>query len=72
MERVACDFRSYVRLESDLFGCQVKARGAINAVDIEQSHARHAKMGADSGEFLGQGSALEKAECRAGVKFDIH
>ena len=28
-------------------------------------------MGADSSEFLGQGCSLEKAECGAGVKFDI-
>jgi len=68
MERTARDLRSHVRLESDLLGGQVKARGAIHAVSIKQRHTGHAKMGADSGEFLGQGSAFEKAECRTGVK----
>jgi hypothetical protein len=29
-------------------------------------------VGAHSSQFLGQGGTLEKAECRAGVKFDVH
>jgi hypothetical protein len=28
-------------------------------------------LGADCGQFLGQGCAFEKAESRAGVKFDV-
>ena len=30
------------------------------------------KLGTDSDQFLGQGSAFEETESGAGVKFDVH
>jgi hypothetical protein len=50
----------------------MKARRTVHAIGVEQRHRGHAEMGTDSGEFLGQGCALEKAESGTGVKFDIH
>ena len=61
-----------MRSEADFLHGQVKARGAVNPVGVEQGHGGHAQMGANSGQFLGQGCTLEKAESRAGVKFDVH
>jgi hypothetical protein len=50
----------------------VKARGAVHAVGVEQSHGWQFELRADCGQFLGQGGTFEKAESRAGVKFDVH
>jgi hypothetical protein len=50
----------------------MKARRTVHAIGVEQRHRGHAEMGTDSGEFFGQGCALEKAESGTGVKFDIH
>jgi hypothetical protein len=53
-------------------GCQVTARGAVDAVGVEQGHGGHVEVLAHADQFLGQGSAFEEAECRAGVEFNEH
>jgi hypothetical protein len=60
-----------VRLNADFVGRQVKAGCAVDSISIEQGHGGHLEMLAHADQFLGQGSAFEKAECRTGVKFDI-
>ena len=51
---------------------KIKTRRAINPIAIEQGHRRHLVLGADFGQFLGNRSSFKKAECGAGVKFDVH
>ena len=70
--RIAGDFRADVRFDFCFFRGQVKARGAVDAVGIEQGHGGHVELSADCGQFLGQGRAFEKTESRAGVEFDVH
>ena len=69
IKRRAGDFRSDVRFDLHFARGQVKARGAVHAVGVEQRHGGQFELGADCGQFLGQGGAFEKAESRAGVKF---
>jgi len=71
VEGRAGDFRAYVRFDFHFARSQVKARGAVYAVGVEQRHGGQFELGADCGQFLGQGRAFEKAESRAGVKFDV-
>jgi hypothetical protein len=61
-----------VRFDFGFVSGQVKARGAVNAVGVEQRDGGQFELGADCDEFLGQGRAFEKAESRAGVKLDVH
>ena len=47
----------------------MEAGRAVYTVGVEQSHGGHFELGTRGHQFLGQGSAFEKAECGAGVKF---
>ena len=71
-DRRAGDFRADVRFDSDLFGGEVEAWSAVDTVGVEQCHGGHVKVRTHADQFLGQGSAFEKTESRAGVKFDVH
>ena len=71
MEWGAGDFGSDVRSNLCFLRGQVEARRAVNAIGVEQRHGRHTELGADCSQFLGQGCAFEKAESRAGMKFDV-
>jgi hypothetical protein len=51
---------------------QVKARSAVNAVGVEQRHGGQLELSTCGYQLLGQGSAFQKAESRAGVKLDVH
>ena len=68
----ATDFRDDVGLDPGFPCGHVEARRAVDAIDIEQSHGGHAKLSTRRNQFLGQGSAFEKAERGAGVKLYIH
>jgi hypothetical protein len=50
----------------------VKARGAVDAVAIEQRQRGIAEVGRAIDERLGERRALEKAEGGRGVKLDVH
>jgi len=50
----------------------MEARGTVHAVSVEQGHCGHFELSAYRDQFLGQGRAFEKAECGAGMKFDVH
>ena len=50
----------------------MKPRRAVHAVGIEQRQRRIAERGRALDERLGQRGALEKAEGRRGVEFDVH
>ena len=65
------NFCSDVGLDFCFTRGQVEARRAVNTIGIEQRHGRNVELRADCGQFLGQGRAFEKAESRAGVKFDV-
>ena len=71
MEWGAGDFGSDVRLNLCFLRGQVEARRAVNAIGVEQRQGRHTELGAGCCQFLGQGCAFEKAESRAGMKFDV-
>jgi len=49
----------------------MEAWSAVDAVGIEQRHGGHVEVRAHSDQFLGQGSAFEKTESRAGMKLDV-
>src|SRR4051794_11347726 len=49
----------------------MEAGSAIYAVAIEKSHRSGALMRTHFDQFFGQGSAFEKGECGARVKFDV-
>ena len=68
----AADFGADVRFQSCFLGGQVKARGAVEAVAVEQCYGGHAERGADRDQVLGQGGTFEEAEGRTGVEFDVH
>ena len=70
-KRGACYFGADVRLDPDLLRRQVKAGCAVDSISIEQGHGGHLEVLAHADQFLGQGSAFEKAESGTGVKFDI-
>jgi hypothetical protein len=70
-KRGACYFGADVRLDPDLLRRQVKAGCAVDSISIEQGHGGHLEMLAHAYQFLGQGSAFEKAESGTGVKFDV-
>jgi len=57
--------------DADFVCRQVKAGSAVDSVAIKQRHGRHLKILAHAYQFLGQGSAFEKAESGTGVKFDV-
>jgi len=59
-----------MRLDPDFLCGEMEARCAVNAVSVKQRHGGHAQLGACCYQSLGQGGAFEKAESRAGVKFD--
>jgi len=51
---------------------EVKARGAVDSVGVEQRHGGHLEVRAHCHQFLGQRGAFEEAESRTGVKFYVH
>ena len=57
--------------EADFLGSEVEARGAVEAIAVEQGHGRHAAGGANRDQVLGQSGAFEEAEGGAGVEFDV-
>src|SRR5271167_1223021 len=61
-----------MRFNLCLLCSQVKARGAVHTVGVEQRHGGQTELSADCSHFLGQGRAFEKAESRAGMKLDVH
>ncbi len=65
------NFRSNVRFDFVLLCGHVKARRSIDAMPIKESHGRDATLGTGGNERLGQGSAFQKTESRAGVEFDV-
>jgi hypothetical protein len=67
----AGNFRTDVGFEFELLCGHVKARSTVDTVYVEQRHGGQVELGADCGQFLGQGCAFEKAESGAGVKFDV-
>ena len=60
-----------MRRNPQLFGGQIKAWCAIDAIAIEQCHCRQLILGANLGVFLGNRSPFEKAESGTRVKFDV-
>jgi hypothetical protein len=64
----AGDFCADVGLDLGFIGGEVEARGAIDAVSVEQCHGGHVEVLAHADQLLGQRSALEEAKCGAGVK----
>ena len=70
-KRRACHFGADVGFEADFVGGEVEARGAVDAVGIEQRHGGHFEVGAHADQFLRQGRAFEEAESGTGVKFDV-
>jgi len=72
IERLTRNFRADVRLDLGFVGGEMKAWRAVNAVGVEQRHGGHGELRACCHEFLGHRGAFEKAESRAGMKFDVH
>ena len=68
----ACHFGADVGFDLGFISGLVEARGAVDAVGVEQCHGWHVMVLAHSDEFLGQGRAFEEAESGAGVKLDVH
>ena len=64
-------FCSDVRLDLELFRCQMETWRTIDAVGVEQRHGGHVEPGTGRYQFLGQGRSFEEAESRAGVKLDV-
>ena len=58
--------------DPELLGRLVEARGAVDAVAVDERQRPHAVVGADLGHLLGQRGALEEAEGGAGVQLDVH
>ena len=67
----AIDFRADMRADPRFLRGHVEARSAVDAVAVHQRHGRHAEFRARAGQFLGHGSAFQKAEAGARVKFDV-
>src|SRR3974377_2273772 len=61
-----------MRRDSSLLRGKMKARRSVHAITIEQGHRGHGELCAHLDQCLGKGRAFEKAECRAGMKFDVH
>ena len=66
------DFGADVGANAGLPRRHVKARGAVDAVAVEERHRRHVQLRAQGGQLLRQRSALEKAEGGPGMEFDVH
>src|SRR5213593_1637796 len=65
------DLSADVRLHAGFLRRQMQPRRPINSVAIEERNRRHRIFGARADKFFGQGSAFEKAECGAGMKFNV-
>ena len=65
------DLRANMRPHSCFLSRLMKTCGAINTIAIEQCHGRHVEFMTGVNECFGKGSAIEKAECRCGVEFDV-
>src|SRR6266478_166567 len=61
-----------MRLESRLFCREMKTRGAVYSISIEQCHPRHPQVRAHRDQFLRNRSPFEEAECGTGMEFDVH
>jgi hypothetical protein len=55
---------SDMSLDAILFCREVKSRGAINSIAIQQSHRRHVQLKSGSNQLLRHRSALEKTKSR--------
>src|ERR1044072_593741 len=47
------------------------ARGAVAAIPVEKSDCRDLQFATSLPELFGQSCSFEKAECRAGMQFDV-
>ena len=65
----AGDLGADVRAETGLLRGHVEARGAVDAVAVDDGHGGHVEAGAGAGEVLGDGGAFEEGESGAGVEF---
>src|SRR5713101_5489809 len=61
-----------MRLEPRLFCGEMEAWRAVYSISIKQCHRRHSQVRAHCDQFLGSRSPFEKAECGAGMKFNVH
>ena len=50
---------------------EVKTRCAVHTVTIKNRHGRYRVFGRSANKFFGQGSALQKTECRTRMKLDV-
>jgi hypothetical protein len=65
------DFSTNMRLQAGFLRSEMKPRRAVNTVAVKKRYCRHRVFRAGANKFFGQGSALEKTECGAGMKFDV-
>jgi hypothetical protein len=61
-----------MRFDLSLHCFGVKAWGTVNTVAIGDRHGADSLFRTGCGEFLGKAGTFEEAECRAGVKFNVH
>jgi hypothetical protein len=71
-KRFATDLSPDMSPRTDFLGCQMKPRRPVKTIPVKQSHRRHATRRTDPHQVLRQGRAFKKAECGAGVEFDVH
>jgi len=65
------DLRANMRPHSCFLSRLVKTCRAINTIAVEQCHGWHLEFMTCVNECFGEGSSIEKAECRCGVEFDV-
>src|SRR5262249_53926002 len=65
------DLCSYECAHIVLFCGEMKPRRTVKAVSVEQSHGRHIEMMGGVYELFWNRRALEKAECRPRMQFDV-
>ena len=63
--------RAHNRPHAHRLRCPVKARGAVDAIPVEQRQRRIAEGGGPIHQRLGKRGALQKAEGGGGVEFDV-
>ena len=72
LQSFAAYFGADVCFESDVLGGEIKARRAVDAVAIEQSHGGHLILRAGGNQVFGQGSTFKKTEGGTSVELDVH
>src|SRR5271157_4244819 len=72
MRQKGSDLCSDMSFPAELLHGQMKTRGAINAVTVEQRHSRHLMGVTYLGQHLGNRRYFEEAECRPSVQFYVH